>query len=564
MASAGTLTVSSGGILVTSAAGASAISGGTLEGASGQDLVVLQNSGSALTINSSIADNGNPTGLTLSGSGAGTVYLTAANSYSGPTTISTGILSVGNGGATGDLGNSSGVLLAGGSLTFNRTSNYIYNSPITSNMVAMAGTVTDSGTGVITLGGSNNINANLNINAGATLAIAGSTNVGNPPSNNTGWINLSPTGSGSALSTLEILQGGSLTQTSTAASLRNGNGNPYVGQGANSRAMVLVQGNGSVSLLGDNYFQLGSGTGATGAVYQSGANSSVTVGLGNGTAIGIGNGGSGSEGFYSMSGGTLLANLTSSNGDNIAIASGLFYQNGGYVNNFNKGAFAVSGGSASVYYGTGGTFIANGVSIGGPQGVFTVAGTLSMTVVNQYFNGNLTLGNGAGSTAILNLDGGTLATYQINPNATAGALYQVNFNGGTLMPYNSPKYGLGNPLVPSSPNYSAYIEAGGLTVNTGNYSTTIAQSLLAPSGSGVYSIAVTSSGSGYVAPPIVTISGSSGATAVANMVPDGTGNGTYEIGSITITSPGIGLTGTPTASLSLGGYTTAGALAPCN
>ena len=64
-----------------------------------------------------------------------------------------------------------------------------------------------------------------------------------------------------------------------------------------------------------------------------------------------------------------------------------------------------------------------------------------MTIVNQYSNGNLNFGGAQAAPAILNLDGGTLATYQINPNATAGTLYQVNFNGGTLMPYNSPRTG---------------------------------------------------------------------------------------------------------------------------
>ena len=113
--------------------------------------------------------------------------------------------------------------------------------------------------------------------------------------------------------------------------------------------------------------------------------------------------------------------------------------------------------------------------------------------------------------------------------------------------------------MPSSSNYSAYIEAAGLTVNTGGSSTTIAQSS-GPLGERRVFHRREQQRHRLRGAPIVTISGSSGATAVANMVDDGTGNGTYQIGSITITSPGIGLTGTPTASLSLGGYTTAGTL----
>src|SRR5581483_7958167 len=78
----GTNTVTSGGILVTSAVGnnLSTITGGTLLGASGQDLVVIQNNTSnGLTIASAIQNNTTATGLTKSG--AGTLTLSGANTY---------------------------------------------------------------------------------------------------------------------------------------------------------------------------------------------------------------------------------------------------------------------------------------------------------------------------------------------------------------------------------------------------------------------------------------------------------------------------------------------------
>ena len=87
----GNNTITSGGILVTPAVGANAttLTGGTLLGASGKDLVVIQNNTSgALTVGSVIADNGGATGLTKSGSG--TLALTAANTYAGGTTIANG------------------------------------------------------------------------------------------------------------------------------------------------------------------------------------------------------------------------------------------------------------------------------------------------------------------------------------------------------------------------------------------------------------------------------------------------------------------------------------------
>ncbi len=84
--SAQTLTLASGGLLVTGG-GANTITGGTLEGASGQDLVVIQNSTGDLTISSTLADNGGATSLTKSGPGkliiAGTDNMTGDNYLNG-------------------------------------------------------------------------------------------------------------------------------------------------------------------------------------------------------------------------------------------------------------------------------------------------------------------------------------------------------------------------------------------------------------------------------------------------------------------------------------------------
>src|SRR5205823_5308492 len=107
---AGTNVVTSGGILVTSAAGASSIGGGTISGASGKDLIVIQNSASDLSISSKIADNTSATGLTKSG--AGRLNLSGANTYTGATTLNGGMIKLdsasalpGGIGATGGTSN---------------------------------------------------------------------------------------------------------------------------------------------------------------------------------------------------------------------------------------------------------------------------------------------------------------------------------------------------------------------------------------------------------------------------------------------------------------------------
>ncbi len=98
--SAKILTDTSGGILVTGTVGGnlSTITGGTIKGASGQDLVVIQNNtGGGLTIASIIADNSRATGLTKSG--AGTLALTGVNTYTGVTSVNQGMLALGPGGS---------------------------------------------------------------------------------------------------------------------------------------------------------------------------------------------------------------------------------------------------------------------------------------------------------------------------------------------------------------------------------------------------------------------------------------------------------------------------------
>jgi len=105
----GDLTTS--GILVTSAVGnnVSTITGGNLTGPTSSDLVVIQNNPSnVLTIGSTIINN---TTTNLTKAGAGTLELTATNSYTGPTTVTGGVLKL----TSSALGLPGGIAFAGGS-----------------------------------------------------------------------------------------------------------------------------------------------------------------------------------------------------------------------------------------------------------------------------------------------------------------------------------------------------------------------------------------------------------------------------------------------------------------
>ena len=101
----GALTIGSGGILVSSGVGAnaSAINGGTLTSGNGSDLIVHQNNAAAgLAIGAAIVDDG-VTPIALTKSGAGTLVLSGANSYTGGTILNGGVLQVSSDSATGNV-----------------------------------------------------------------------------------------------------------------------------------------------------------------------------------------------------------------------------------------------------------------------------------------------------------------------------------------------------------------------------------------------------------------------------------------------------------------------------
>jgi len=160
----GTNVINSGGILVTStvANNLSTLTGGTLKGASGKDLVVIQNNTSnSLVIASVIADNTNAMALTKSG--AGTLILTGANIYTGLTYVNAGTLQIGNGLTTGQLGSTAAVV-NNGTLSFNRSDAITINNIISGN-----GGLTQAGAGTTTLGSANSYMGVTTVSGGVLL-----------------------------------------------------------------------------------------------------------------------------------------------------------------------------------------------------------------------------------------------------------------------------------------------------------------------------------------------------------------------------------------------------------
>ncbi|MFD0893870.1 autotransporter-associated beta strand repeat-containing protein [Luteolibacter ambystomatis] len=161
----GTNTISSGGILVSGAVAtgfANVITGGTLKGAAGADLVVHQfgQGTTSLAINSIIADNTSTTALTKAGPGL--LTLGGANTFTGGIYLNQGELRLTTGGtfngnALTFTNNSSGILTTGG---VDGTIGAVNTSPILAatlpvlqNASATPATLTISAGGVGTFAG---------------------------------------------------------------------------------------------------------------------------------------------------------------------------------------------------------------------------------------------------------------------------------------------------------------------------------------------------------------------------------------------------------------------------
>jgi autotransporter-associated beta strand protein len=243
----GATQVLSGGILVTpGVTGPTAIAGGTLTGGSATaagDLIVNQaNATYATTIASTIANASSGFSTSLVKSGAGTVVLTASNTYSGPTYIYGGTLQVGDGTTDGSIANTTAIA-DGGTLAFNLVGaqtvgvvissggSLIKSGPGTLTLSATntytGGTTVNGGTLVLTAAGTASggaIRGNLTINNGGTvtaaalydvLGTATGTNVPTLTINAGGVFNIADTAGNDGYDTNLVLAGGSVTNTSS-------------------------------------------------------------------------------------------------------------------------------------------------------------------------------------------------------------------------------------------------------------------------------------------------------------------------------------------------------------
>ena len=256
-------------------------------------------------------------------------------------------------------------------------------------------------------------------------------------------------------------------------------------------ATLIVNGGGSATNGGIN---LGAFAGASvGIMNQSGGTVALTNGSWNLEMGEL----AGGYGAYNISAGTLYANEVEV-GD---AGYGLYNQTGGSVtvNNW----FLLARNNAAAYgvaNFAGGQFTFNGVNNfvdnwAGLGGCVNVSGSAFASL-----GGNNVLVGGSGIGGVMNLNGGTLQASALKYNNGIGS---INFNGGLLVASSAT-----SAFITSNANIAANVYSSGGTISNNGLNITIPAALLAPSGSGVTSIAV--SGTGFTSPPLVYISGGGG------------------------------------------------------
>jgi autotransporter-associated beta strand protein len=172
----------SGNGLVTSLANStsSVTSTLTISNASASDAATF--SGSILTgtlLNATLGTSNTNVAISLVKAGAGTQILTGSNSYTGTTTISGGVLQVGSGGTTGNVG--SGAIANNGTLIFNRSDDLTQGVAFASNAISGSGRLVKGGAGTLTLNTNNTFTGGATLAAGAVSISVGDNRLGAAP-----------------------------------------------------------------------------------------------------------------------------------------------------------------------------------------------------------------------------------------------------------------------------------------------------------------------------------------------------------------------------------------------
>ncbi|RYF34585.1 MAG: autotransporter outer membrane beta-barrel domain-containing protein [Comamonadaceae bacterium] len=403
--------------------GALTLNGGTLQATattSGSRAVTLGAAGGGVSVNAgaTLSWIGVASGAgVLTKSGAGTLVLTAANNYSGGTTISAGTLQLGAGGMTGSI---LGDITNNGALVFNR-----------SNALGIAGAI--SGTGTVTQGGS----------AASVTTLTGSNTYTGATNVTTGTLALGGTGGIANSSGVVVGAAGTFSiagRNAPGASIRTLSGAGAVALGAQTLTLTnaagtfsgVIGGTGALAVTGGTEILTGNNT-YTGTTIV-GAGATLQLGAGGATGSVSGNiANNGSLVLNRSNAQTMAAAITGTgsltqSGTGITTLTGASNFSG--ATNVNAGGLRVDG-----TLGTGAVNVAAGASLGGSGtigGAVTVAnaGVLQLTQGQTLTTGALTLNSTSTVNAALGAPGSTTALAQVNGALTLDGQLNVTDLGG--------------------------------------------------------------------------------------------------------------------------------------
>ncbi|MCX6896891.1 MAG: autotransporter-associated beta strand repeat-containing protein, partial [Verrucomicrobia bacterium] len=454
---------------------------------------------------------------------------------------------------TGALRNLGGTNIWGGDVTL--TTSIATRIVSDAGKLVIAGNVTNGGSGALLLGGAGageiggkiSGAGGVSKSATGTWTLSGANNYSGATSVSSGVLALT----GSLTNTANVtVDGGAFAN---AGVLNAGTAALFTGTAASSRGIINLTA-GSITV---NNAEAGLVATASGALNVSGGTFTTTQ-----AAIGEDNFRIGKVGYgaFTLSGGTVNVQRFQSQGG--TGATGIALVSGGTLNVTEvltvgrngaaggQGVLTVSGGTVNHANATGAINVGNASGVRGE--VNLIGGIIN--------NSGQTISFGAGSgtaSGIVNLDAGTLITGSflsldgVNAVNFGGATLQAAANTAVFLPATLPAY-INGP-------FGAF--AGGAVIDTAGFNVTNAASLLTPVGNGVSGISLATEGSDYIGAPYVAIAGDgSGATAIAEMTTDGTGDGTLKVAVIRITNPGINYSTAPTVTLSGGAPTAAAAI----